>query len=137
MREVDIPTYTNSNETTVYSGEPYIKFEPGETITAQYSKGLPSGVTLTDHEPTVSPWVLLASVTSVPMEAPVDVYAYDNIMVYNASDNAVTIAANEDDSNAYPVMQASKETYSNQDRVFGCVEVLTMGTGTVYIYGVK
>ncbi len=132
-----MPSYTNSNATTVYSGEPYIRLEPGETTTDKYIKGLPSNVTLTDHEPIISPWVLLATVASTPMEAPVDTYGYDNVVVYNASDETAMISANTNDDNSYPVMASSKEIYSNSDRIFGCIEVLSKGTGNVYIYGVR
>ena len=132
-----MPTYTSTNTVTVYAGEPYVRLEPGVTTTDKYIKGLPSNVTLTDHEPIISPWALLATVASTPMEAPVDTYGYDNIVVYNASDATAMISANTDDSNAYPVMPSSKEIYANSDRIFGCIDVLSKGTGNVYIYGVR
>ena len=132
-----MPTYTSTNATMVYSGEPYIRLEPGETTADKYIKGLPSNVTLTDHEPIISPWVLLATVASTPMEAPVDTYGYDNVVIYNASDETAMISANTDDDNSYPVMASSKEVYANSDRIFGCIEVLSKGDGNVYIYGVR
>lgn len=132
-----MPSYTNSNATTVYSGEPYFRLEPGVTTTDKYIKGLPSNVTLTDHEPIISPWVLLATVASTPMEAPVDTYGYDNVVIYNASDAVTMISANTDDDNSYPIMASSKEIYSNSDRIFGCIEVISKGDGNVYVYGVR
>lgn len=132
-----MPTYTNSTDSILIVGSSYIRLDPGENVTSTYIGELPTGVTLTDHEPIVSPWVLLASVASVPMASPVDVSAYDNIMVYNASDALSTVSANTDDSNAYPIMPASVQVFSNTGKLFGCLEVITMGSGTVYVYGVK
>ena len=105
-----MPTYTSTNNTAAFSGEHYIRFAPNTTtITDKYIKALPTGITLTDHEPTISPWTLLDEVTTTPMATPVDVYAYDNLVIYNASDDVAVISANEDDSHAYPVMPSSKE----------------------------
>ena len=132
-----MPTYTNANETTVYAGEPYLRLDPGDTTSTFYLKGLPSGVTLKTHTPILQPWELLGSATSVPMQAAIDVSAYDNIAVYNASDDACSISVNTDDNNAYFIPSLSKEVFANTNRIFGCIEVLTMGSGTVYIYGVR
>jgi hypothetical protein len=110
---------------------------PGVNITDKYIPSLPSGVTLTDHEPIISPWILIATVTSVPMADPVDVSSYPNIAVFNASDDTATISANTDNSNQYSIVQNVKEIFSNETFMFGCIEVLSMGSGSVYIYGVK
>lgn len=133
-----MPTYTSTNSTAVFSGEPYIRFAPNTTtITDKYIKVLPTGITLTDHEPTVSPWTLLAEVTTTPMATPVNVYEYDNLVIYNASDDVAMISANEDDANSYPTMSSSTHVFSNDERLFGCIEVTSMGTGSVFIYGVR
>ena len=132
-----MPIYTNATQETKYSANPYIKFLPGDTTTNVYSRGLPTGVTLKSHEPVISPWTLIAEVTATPMATSADVHAYDNVVVYNASDAVATISANGDDSNAYPLIAGSKEVYSNAERIFGIIEVLSMGTGSVFIYGVR
>jgi hypothetical protein len=132
-----MPTFTNANSTTVFSGEPYTRLVPGENTTDKYIKGLPTGVTLTDHAPTISPWVLLANVSSVPMANPVDTSPYDNIVVFNATDENISLSANEDDNNAIFIATNSIVTYSNASRMIGCLEVLTMGSGNVYIHGVS
>ena len=128
-----MPTYTNSTSDIIFVGDPYIRLAPGETVTDRYIKDLPTGVTLTDHEPIISPWVAVAADDD-------DLYqvaAYDNICIYNASDEVATISANTDDSNAYPIAVGSVQVFANEQRIFGCLEVLTQGTGTVYIYGVR
>lgn len=132
-----MPVYTNSTNDIIFAGDPYIKLAPGDTTTDKYIKDLPTGVTLKSHEPVVSPWTLIAEVTATPMATPADVHAYDNVVVYNASDDVATISANGDDSNAYPLIAGSKEIYSNSERIFGIIEVLSMGTGSVFIYGVR
>jgi hypothetical protein len=133
-----MPTFNNNTNAVIYSGDPMFRF-PADTTkqTDKYPKELPTGITLTDHEPIISPWVLLATVASTPMEAPVDTYGYDNVVIYNASDETAMISANTDDDNSYPIMASSKEVYSNSDRIFGCIEVLSKGDGNVYIYGVR
>lgn len=132
-----MPKYTNSTSHTIFSGEPFVKLTPGVTTTDKYIRDLPTGITLTDHEPTVSPWILIETVESTPMTAPADVYGWDNILVYNASDAVALVSANQDDDNGYPVMAATKELFSNELRVFGCLEVLSKGNGNVYVYGVR
>jgi hypothetical protein len=132
-----MPVFTNANSTVVFTGEPYIRLEPGANTTDRYIKGLPTGITLTSHTPKISPWVLLADVSSLPMANSVDVTLYDNIVVFNASDDTVSLSANEDDDNALFIPANSKEVYSNESRMIGCLEVLTMGSGNVYIHGVK
>ena len=131
-----MPVFTNANSTVVFTGEPYIRLEPGANTTDRYIKGLPTGITLTSHTPKISPWVLLANVSSLPMANPVDVTLYDNIVVFNATDEAISLSANEDDSNAIFLAANSTATYSNASRMIGCLEVLTMGSGNVYIHGV-
>lgn len=132
-----MPSYTNATDSIRYSVEPLIEF-PADSVkeTLIYAKGLPTGVTLTDHEPTASPWVLLANITSVPANA-VSVAAYDNIVVFNASDASISLSANEDDDNAIFIAVGAKEVYSNTSRLIGSLDVLTMGSGNVYIHGVK
>lgn len=128
-----MPVYTNSTSDIIFAGDPYIRLAPGETVTDKYIKDLPTGVTLTDHEPYVQPWVLVEADDDDLYQ----VYMHDNICIYNASDDVATVSANTDDDNAYPIAAGSVQVFSNEQRIFGCLEVLTKGDGTVYIYGVR
>jgi hypothetical protein len=131
-----MPTYTSTNKTSVFTIGPCVRFAP-ETITTtqEYAKTLPSGVTLTSHEPLVQPWALLATVSSVP-SSDVDVSAWDNIIIYNASNGIVTISANGDDDHAIVVMPSSKEVWNNVAGLFGALTALTnAGTGNIYVWG--
>ena len=131
-----MPTYTNASSVTISVGVPFMELAPGDNVVSKYIKSLPENVTLKSHEPIVSPWTLVDVITSVPMEAEVDVSSYNTIIIYNASNTACTVSANTDDDSAFAILSGTKETFSNVDRRFGCVEILSMGTGTVYIYGV-
>lgn len=128
-----MPVFTNSTDAIIYSAEPYIAFSPGDTTTEVYPRGLPTGLVLKSHSPITSPWVLV----DVEDDGTYLVYDYDNIAIYNASDAAASISANTDDSNAYSIATLAKEIFSNSKRLFGCLKVLSKGTGTVYVYGVK
>lgn len=128
-----MPKYLNSTSDIIFPGDPYIRLAPGETVTDKYIKDLPEGVALTDHDPIISPWVAVAS----DADDLYQVAPYDNIAIYNASDEVATVSANTDDSNAYSIMSGAKEVFSNDQRIFGCIRVLTKGSGTVYIYGVR
>ena len=132
-----MPTYTNSTDSTFMVNN-RSKLEPNSsTELGHYVYPLPTGVTLTDHAPTISPWMLVVDVASVPMANPVDVTEYDNLSVFNASDDTVSLSANEDDSNCLYVAPNTKELFDNTSRIIGCLEVLAMGSGNVYIHGVK
>ena len=131
-----MPTYTNSSTETIFAGtSSYIVLLPGENVINKYLKSLPENITFTSHEPIISPWVLLETVTSTPMLSPVNVFNYNNIIIYNASDDYCTLSANTDDSNALILPAGSRESYDNNSRKFGCIEILSMGSGSVYIYG--
>jgi hypothetical protein len=131
-----MPTYSNANDFVVNTGSPSFQLKAeDDTIVYKYLKGLPSGVTLSDHEPILQPWKLLEADDDSGL---IDVSEWDNIIIYNSSNGVVSISANTDDDNALYFMPSSKEVFSNAQRVFGCLEVLTnAGTGTVYIYGVR
>jgi hypothetical protein len=131
-----MPTYINSGTSTVYVDDPPLKLNAGATVALPYYlKTLPTGVTKTLDTPLVQPWDLLATVSSVPSSS-VDVYAWANIVVYNASNGVVTISANGDDTNAISVMPSSKEVWSNADGLFGSIKVLTnAGTGNILVWG--
>jgi hypothetical protein len=130
-----MPTYLSSNTIDVF-GDSNTRFTADTTtITQKYVKDLPPGVTLTSDEPLVQPWALLATVASVPSSV-INVYAWDNIVIYNASNGIVTISANGDDDNAMVIMPSSQVIYSNVNGVFGNLTVLTnAGTGSLYIWG--
>ena len=133
-----MPTYLNGGTSTVYVEDPPLKLKAGATVAlTYYLKTLPSGVTKTLDTPLAQPWDLLATVSSVPSSS-IDVYSWDNIVIYNASSGVVTISVNGDDTNFMPIMSGSKEIYSNADGLFGSIKVLTnVGTGSIYIYGAK
>lgn len=130
-----MPTYTSTNATDVMA-DPYTNFAAKTTTaTHRYVKHLPTGVTLTADAPLVQPWALLATVTSVPSSA-INVYAWDNIVIYNASTGIITVSANGDTANAMVIMPNSQVIYSNVNGIFGNLTVLTnLGSGNVYIWG--
>jgi hypothetical protein len=126
-----MPTYTNSGRDNKY-GEGSVLFRGKSAITSQhYFRSLPTGVTLTSHEPIVQPWALLTA----GEDGLIDVSAWDNIVVYNGGDDTATISANSDDSSAITIMPSSKESWNNVNGIFGCLEVLT-GTG-VLVWGTR
>ena len=90
-------------------------------------------MTLTDHEPYVQPWIVITADDDDLYQ----VYMHNSICIYNASDAVATISANTDDDNAYAIAVGAVQVFSNEDRIFGCLKVLSKGTGTVYIYGVR
>ena len=128
-----MPTYLNSTDTTILVDNPATTLAPGDNALDCYLKSLPTGVTLKSHTPAVKPWVLI----SVEEDGTYIVSDYDNIAIYNASDDAASISANTDDSNAYFIASLAKEIFSNEKRLFGCLKVLSKGSGNVHIYGVK
>jgi len=135
-----MPKYTNSNlEDVMICQSPYTVLIPADSDieTNFYIRSLPSGVTLTDHAPLISPWVLLDTVSSVP-SSEIVVSSYKSIVIYNASDDVVTASVNGDDDNAIVLMAASKEVWNNSNGAFGSVTVLTnAGSGSVYVWGAK
>ena len=130
-----MPTYTSTNATTVYSGEPYIRLEPGETTTDKYIKNLPTGVTLTDHEPYLNPWILLATVSSYPSES-INVAPYDNVIINNETNGVVSVEANGVTANALRLQQYTQSFMDNTNRKTGVIKILstTGTTGNVYVY---
>jgi hypothetical protein len=133
-----MPTYVNGGTSTVYVEDPPLKLKAGATVALPYYlKTLPSGVTKTLDTPLAQPWDLLATASTVPSSS-IDVYSWDNIVVYNASSGIVTISVNGDDTNPMYLLSGSKEIYSNADGLFGSIKVLTnAGSGNVYLYGCK
>jgi hypothetical protein len=132
-----MPTYNNSNTTLVTIIQPKNLFIPADSSveTNFYLKTLPEGVTLTSHAPLIKPWVLLDTVSSFP-SSDIDVSSYSSIIIYNASDDIVTISANGDDANKLSLMAGSKEVWDNVSGSFGILTVLTNdGSGSVYIWG--
>lgn len=104
------------------------------TVTDKYVRGLPTGVTLTDHSPLISPWVLLEA----DVDDLFDVSTYASVLVYNGSNDVATISANTDDTNVLSLPIAAQLLCSNTDYQLGCLEVLTKGnTGSVSIWGLK
>lgn len=133
-----MPTYQNDNDYVINIVQsPYtLVISPNSTATANfYIKSLPDGVTLTDHDPLIIPWTLLDTITSFPSDD-INVASYKSIIVYNASEDVVTISANSDDGNAVVIASATKEVWNNANGVFGILTVLT-GSGSVYIWGAK
>jgi hypothetical protein len=130
-----MPTYSNDNTIDVF-GDSNTRFVADTTTTTQrYVKNLPVGVTLTSDSPLVQPWALLATVASVPSSV-INVYMWDNVVIYNASNGIVTISANGDDANAMVLMPSSQVIYNNLNGVFGNITVLTnLGSGSIYIWG--
>lgn len=95
-----MPTYTNSTNEIKYSGDPYIKLAPGNTTLDRYINGLPSGVTLSSHEPTVSPVVKFMDATEYPTIEH-DITSYSKIWLFNSTDDAAIIYFNDDDTNSF------------------------------------
>jgi hypothetical protein len=134
-----MPTYSNTGTEIVTVTQPRVLIIlPGETVeTNFYLKSLPTGVTFDSHEPTISPWVLLDTVSSVP-SSDIDVFAYTSIVIYNASDDIITVSANDDDDNAIVLIAGSKEVWTNANGAFGSLKILTNeGSGDVYVYGTR
>ena len=133
-----MPTYTNGGTSTVYVDDPPLKLAAGATVALPYYlKTLPSGVTKTLDTPLVQPWDLLATISSVP-SSDIDVYTWENIIIYNESNGIVTISANGDDTNCVSVMPSSKEIWSNAEGLFGFLTILTnAGTGNILVWGSK
>lgn len=67
--------------------------------TDKYARDLPAGVTFTSHEPTVSPWVLLGTVSSYPSAA-IDVHAYDGLIINNETNGTIVVEVNGVTANA-------------------------------------
>jgi hypothetical protein len=135
-----MPQYTNTNDYIVsITQSPFnLNIPASEAIdTNFYIRNLPSGVTLTAHTPLITPWVLLSTVSSFP-SSDITVASYKSIIIFNASDNIVTIAANGSDANAVVLMASSKEVWNNSNGVFGILTVLTnTGSGNVYVWGAR
>lgn len=135
-----MPQYTNANNYTVIVAQPpfTLNILPGEIVdTNFYIRNLPSGLTLTDHDPLITPWVLLDTVSSCP-SSDITVAGYKSIIVFNASDDIVTVSANGSDENAVVLMSSSKEVWNNNNGLFGTLTVLTnAGSGSVYIWGAR
>lgn len=133
-----MPTYTNTLTTEAFSCRPSCHWKAGETKEVEfYVQDLPPGVEFVSHEPIVSPWTLIAAVTSAPMAEPIDISGQDNISIYNDTNAPIQVSMNTDDENAIWIASQQKLICQNlPDGYFGCVRVLSMGTGTVYIHGV-
>ena len=130
-----MPTYTSTNTSIVYSGEPYVRLEPGETVTDKYIKDLPSNVTLSAHTPAVNPWVLLGTVSSYPSAA-IDVHAYDGLIINNETNGTIVVEVNGVTANALRLLANTQSFFDISDRKTGALKVLsTAGTsGAVYVY---
>ena len=130
-----MPTYTSSNTSAVYSGEPYFRLVPGDNVTDQYIRDLPTGVTLKSHEPYVQPWVLLATVSSYP-SASINIAPYDGLIINNETNGTIVVEANGDTSNALRLMANTQSFFDIRDRKTGALKILsTTGTsGAVYVY---
>ena len=131
-----MPTYLSARATSVCVKGPdrNVMLYVGENEYDFYLKTLPTDVTLTDHDPQVNPYLLLAEVTSVP-ENGLAVYAYDTIIILNATDAACVIYANDDDSNTLNISAGATLTITN-GQLWGLLTIDSMGTGTVSIWGV-
>jgi hypothetical protein len=131
-----MPTYTSTRAANVYVKGPdrNVQLYPGENEYDFYLKIIPTDVTLTDHDPQVNPYLLLTEVTSVP-QAGLAVYAYDTIIILNATDAACVIYANNDDDNTLSISAGATLTITN-GQLWGLLTIDSMGTGTVSIWGV-
>ena len=130
-----MPTYHNANRTDAQTSNPPCRIPARSSVeTNKYIKDLPPGVTLTSHLPLVSPWVLLATVSSYPSEEIV-VAGYDSLMIYNASSGVILVSANGDDDNALRVLPMSQNWMDNK-RIFGVMQILSNEeSGVTYVYG--
>jgi hypothetical protein len=130
-----MPSYTNSNSTTVFSGDSYIKLEPGVTVTDKYIRDLPTGVTLTAHTPLSYPWVLLSTVTSYPSSS-ISVAPYNGLIINNETNGTIIVEANGDTANALRLMGNTQSFFDISDRKTGSLKALssTGTSGAVYIY---
>lgn len=132
-----MPTYLNSTSADLYSADPFILFPADSEVTSSvYARGLPSGVTLTDHSPAISPWVLLVSSSTFPTEA-VSVSAYKSLIIHNECSKSISIEANEDTSNAIRFGPNSQSTIENNPPLIGSIIIDTDGSGDVYVWGIK
>ena len=131
-----MPSYTSTNNADVFSGEPYIRFAANSvTVTDQYVKVLPDGVTLTDHEPYLNPWILLDTVSSYPSDD-IDVSPYDNVIINNETNGTITVEANGVTANALRLPANTQSFLDNSNRKTGAIKILstTGTTGSVYVY---
>ena len=134
-----MPTYTNSGTSIITVTQPRTLTIPASSTveTNFYLRALPDGVTLTDHDPVISPWTILDCISSFP-SSDLTVYSYSSIVIYNASSGVITVSANGDDANAITLMAGSKEVWNNANGTFGIITVLTNGgTGDVSVWGTK
>ena len=149
-----LPTYSNTTNNPFILNSPPLIIPAGQSASIGYyikPNHLTAGVTKTSDEPKVSPWALLATITSAPSVA-IDTSAWDQVIVHNASSDVVTISANGDDSNAMTILPATKEVLADVSEDFihcasahrtrqgttliGLLKVVSMsGTGSVFIYG--
>ena len=131
-----MPTYTSTRAASVYVQGPdrNVQLYVGENEYDFYLKTIPTDVTLTSHTPQVNPYLLLAEETSVP-QAGLDVYAYDTIIILNATDDNCVIYANDDDENTLNISAGATLTITN-GQLWGLLTIDSMGTGTVSIWGV-
>lgn len=130
-----MPTYTNSTDNVIVAGSNYIRLAPGETVTSTYIGSLPTGVTLTDHEPYVQPWVLLSTVSSYPSSS-ISVAPYNGLIINNETNGTIVVEANGDTANALRLMGNTQSFFDISDRKTGSLKVLssTGTSGAVYIY---
>ena len=131
-----MPTYTNALRREIFSGQPTIRLAAKTTtITDKYIKVLPDGVTLTDHEPYVNPWILLDTVSSYPSDD-IDVSPYDNVIINNETNGTITVEANGVTANALRLPANTQSFLDNSNRKTGSIKILsTTGTnGSVYVY---
>ena len=113
------------------------RFPANSTLqTDKYVRGLPEGVTLTSHEPTISPWELLLSENSFPADA-IDVAAYKTLIVNNETDGVVILEANEDSNNVIRFGPSTQSTLDNDPPKIGSLVVDSEGAGFCYIWGIR
>ena len=130
-----MPTYTSTLDTSAYAKGPagYVLLTVGENILNFYLKALPTGITLTDHDPVISPWELLGDIVAYP-SSDINVFDRDKFTIYNATAGVVTVSANGDDANAISLLAGTKNEFSNTSGKFGILTILT-GTGHTYVWG--
>lgn len=131
-----MPTFTNSTSVDLYSGEPYIKFIANTTtVTDKYVNGLPVGVTLTSHEPTISPVVKFMDATEYPT-AEFDITPYSKIWLFNSTDDAATVYFNDDSTNSF-LLPVDDFWVLDMDFRYGCIKASSAGSGRLIMWGLK
>lgn len=135
-----MPTYQNTTNQDLIGSDPIysVTFPANSTVEVpKYVHGLPPGVNLISPLPRLQPFVILADINTLPNVTDIRVDDWDGIVIYNGTNEAISISVNDDDTNPMVVPAGSKEMWDNSTRLFGTIKVLTTTppTGDFYIWG--